>query len=191
MKKESQVVMLPTEQAIIHKHNNKNIIIMSNEETGKNELYNVSPQSLYFLSNDEQIKKFDYIYDEINNKIYEATDVVLHNMKSMNYEQYLKKVIATNDLLLNKQRKYSSVIIPKLPRPSNEFLQKYCELGGIDKVLVEYEECKICQDTNKHIVAMFGEVDCYYCTKTEGREKQYIETKLKVAPDNTISIYPI
>lgn len=26
-----------------------------------------------------------------------------------------------------------------LPKPSNEFLKKYCELGGINKVLVEYE----------------------------------------------------
>ena len=27
-----------------------------------------------------------------------------------------------------------------LPRLSNEFIKKYCELGGIDQVLVEYQE---------------------------------------------------
>ena len=52
----------------------------------------------------------------------------------------------------------------KLPRPSNEFNKKYCEEGGINEVLVEYMDYKLNNE---------------------------IQEVLKVAPDNTITIYPI
>lgn len=52
----------------------------------------------------------------------------------------------------------------ELPRPSNEFKKKYCEKGDINEVLVEYMDYKLNNE---------------------------IQEVLKVAPDNTITIYPI
>jgi len=68
------------------------------------------------------------------------------------------KIIASTDPSLN------------LPRPSDSFIKKYCELGGFDNVMVEYEQV--------------------YEDQLEGgvfvpRSAGY---RLKVAPDNTISI---
>lgn len=73
------------------------------------------------------------------------------------------KIIASTDSSLN------------LPRPSNEFLKKYCEEGGIDEIMVEYEDycpLAVCSD-----LADFG---CDNCPSKKQR--------VKVAPDNTITI---
>ena len=77
-------------------------------------------------------------------------------------------------------------------KPSDSFISKYIEEYNkgniISDVLVEYEQCKVCQGTKRHIVSMFGEVDCNYCQKNEGYEKLYIEPRLKVDSNNTITI---
>src|SRR5690606_21909626 len=61
-----------------------------------------------------------------------------------------------------------------LPRPSNDFIKKYCELGGIDEVLVEYELLNLNS----------------YNSETIGYDS-FPTYKLKVAPDNTITIKPV
>ena len=171
MKKEIKVVMLPTEKAAsdISKGNKTGILNYHKFFRGTDGIYtNHTYQHLYFLS-DEEIKEGDWKYQKALKK------VVQHDGNYYN-PQVEKKIIATTneDLLietwyesidLGMQPKYNS-----LPRPSNEFLEKYCELGGIDKVLVEYIQ-----------YGVISKDECVIPTKTE----------LKVAPDNTISIFPI
>ena len=71
-------------------------------------------------------------------------------------EDYAKKIIASTDPAL------------ELPRPSDEFLRRYCENQGIDDVLLE-----LVQNYN-HDISIYPDV-----------------FSLKVAPDNTVTIRPI
>lgn len=50
-----------------------------------------------------------------------------------------KKIIATSDLRLD------------YPRPSKEFIEKYCSEGGIDEIFIEYEEIYINDKTGEEI----------------------------------------
>lgn len=177
-----KVVMLPTnEKAIIIKEKITNKLKISS----LNNPQRWDCQHLYFLSN-EEIKEGDWCLVTINGgKNYHVWKYVSHNGKS-DYSyidlrgqihkwgvKERNKIIATTDESL-KIPYDSTTPISKdwggklLPRPSNEFLKKYCELGGIDEVLVEYEE----YDWNEY-------TDTYW------------NSKLKVAPDNTITIKPI
>ena len=135
--------MLPTEKAKIYKENDK---LYFHPETMHIPV-NPKPQHLYFLS-DEKIKDNDVYLQK--GKLFVAHS----NFVMLNKDPETFKVIASTDSTFNS------------PRPSNEFLKKFCEVGGIDEVLVEYD-CDHNQMPNKVIDV------------------------LKVAPDNTISIYPI
>lgn len=58
----------------------------------------------------------------------------------------LVKIIATTDKSLSifvEKIKYLGDVVKPFPSPSQAFIKKYCELGGIDKVLVEYEPDEI------------------------------------------------
>ena len=167
MKKQVDVVMLPTEKVskIIRCHNNK---LWYNDTKWLN-----TYQHLYLLSDDE-IKEGDWIFVfGVIIKVLMCNNEILffdNGTKTQRIE--CKKIIATTDESL---RKPSGEMYPEwdyLPRPSNEFLKKYCELGGIDKVLVEYE-----LDSFKFMSTL--------CTT---KQEEY---KLKVTLDNTITIYPI
>ena len=203
MKKQIDVVMLPTEKA-------KNIPVIQyfNDNTQSLDYWNsevireypiegktvyeancIVPQHLSFLSDDE-IKDRDWIFN--------LREGVVEQVKSQKDLKFIKqinsfggiiikKIIATTDesLFIEKPTWFSTSesldnkIIDKiyLPRPSNEFLKKFCELGGIDKVLVEYEiiDSQIWLKNQQNFI-----------------DKTEVEIiKLKVAPDNTITIYPI
>lgn len=166
MKKEIQVVMLPTEKA------NKCVAIQYFEDGTKSmdfwedgcvrehpvegcteyEANCIVPQHLYFLS-DEKIVDGDVFLE--NGQLFVAHS----NFVRLNLNPNIFKVIASTSDVFN------------LPRPSNEFLKKFCELGGIDKVLVEYEPDRPLNSTH-YAMGSFNWI-------------------LKVAPDNTISIFPI
>lgn len=184
--KKSKVVMLPTTKASkIVKEDGVLKFNPSNINVGVKEY-----QHLYFLA-DEKIKEGDIVLHDFGMgwEIENPCDV--DNLKS----NTRFKIIATTDESLKIPYDGTTPISKdwsgkSLPRPSNDFLKKFCEVGGIWEVLVEYEPCRICKDTKRFIVAMFGETDCYYCQKIEGYEKYYKFPKLKVAPDNTISIKP-
>jgi hypothetical protein len=153
MKKETKVVMLPTEKApLVIRHDKPSVIMLSKDSpftTNETHTY----QHLYFLS-DKKPKSNDWVYHKDSNTIFQ-----FDLKKEIDFSSY-QKIIATTDPNLN------------LPRPSNEFLQKYCELGGISIVLVEYFE--------------------YASAVAGGNPTKFIPLyRLKVAPDNTISIYPI
>ena len=178
MKKQVKVVMLPTEKASdlllciksYTEHINtpaENSDIKGNLRLGygkyvDKEFY--QPQNLYLLS-DEEIKEGDkpcWCYNSIKNTW--NNDIILYQgaMPFYHYKGF-KKIIATTDESLG------------LPRPSNEFLKKYCELGGIDKVLVEYNE------GNEYLAGIVGNNEIWNTYPNEP----------KIAPDNTITIYPI
>lgn len=143
-------------------------------------------QHLYFIS-DEEIKKGDKVYHLPSKEIGEVLEVkdktlfIQYPSEQVICVKYnCKKIIATTDKLLTcngvKREGESCTYnnnckFPKcqLPRPSNEFLKRFCELGGIDKVLVE-----VVAINYPHQQADF--IDHY---------------QFKVAPDNTITIKPI
>lgn len=136
------------------------------------------PQHLYIVSDDE-IKEGDYVYDSYKNSVYQATKVVIHNMKSLDYEQYLKKIIATTDSSLEVLNYHPEITLDTykrtlLPQPSQQFIEKYIESYNkgevITDVLVEYE------------------ADLSTITKVD-YGLQHWDYKLKVNPkDNTITI---
>lgn len=73
---------------------------------------------LYFTS-DENPEGCEWIYSPKWNRIFP-------NLLNK-FEGGDKKIIASTDSL-------------GLPKPTDEFVKKYCELGGIDRVMVEFEE---------------------------------------------------
>lgn len=185
MKKQIDVVMLPTEKANVGmiakciKDDFTNsfdrigkLCLITNSKFYKPNIYWHS-QHLYILS-DEPIKDRDWVIHK-NREVLQLSDVdefagIINDVGTVRIE-CCKKIIATTDESLTTEKQYKSGWDAKinLPRPSNEFLKKFCELGGVDKVLVEYEE------------------NLFYTNTKELN----ITNKLKVAPDNTITIYPI
>ena len=164
--KKVMVIMLPTENINkngIQPFKKKNTLDLISPFTGAQARKlsyhpNIEAQHLYFVVNERMIEG-DYIYSELSdsstpedciqkNFIIEidGKDVLYSDAQScINY-----KIIASTNQMLN------------LPRPSKEFVSKYCEKNGnIKFVNVEYEE-------NCHGV--------------------YLPKRAK---DNTITIYPI
>lgn len=144
----------------------------------------VIQQHLYILSN-EETKEDDWCIIKYHAKQYpfkiksiKDGYVNFYSNKWIILDQPLKdcqKIIATTDSELGyytEEQQYGYDPRNKtggwksLPRPFNEFIKAYCEQGGIDEVLVEYE----------------------YVLKYPKLERDYY---LKVAPDNTITIKPI
>lgn len=112
------------------------------------------PKHLYVISNDDRMTLGeDWVYNTNTDTIYQLKWVPKDN-------DILRKVIASTNKSLG------------LPRPSQGFINKYCEIGGFDEVMVEYNE----------FVPMLGlDIDTH--------EIRYGETfyGLKIAPDNTIT----
>lgn len=144
----------------------------------------VCQQHLHILS-DDQIKDGDWFYDPIVNQVLltDKTYVALINAAP---HLLHKKVIATTDSSLEIRpsrtikRRDNLVIHYPLPRPSDAFIQKYIEEYNreniIEEVLVEYETdySSIPENENEII----------------GSWRHYVDMKLKVTPDNTITIKP-
>ena len=118
---------------------------------------------LYFL-NDEEIKEGDHWINLDTNTIHNGNLFELANRALS-----CKKIIATTDTALI----YPVNKCPWLPQPSQAFIEKYCKLGGIDEVLVEYERSMESMQLN---VDTKGEVSSWY---------------LKVDSHNQITIHAI
>lgn len=116
-----------------------------------------NPQHLYIVSDDE-IKKDDYFIivsglpplGEEDKKF----QVLKHNGGNRYHNEHCKKIIATTDKSLKikstcncseteaiycGEEKSVGKCQQSLPSPSEAFIKKYCKLGGIDEVDVEYE----------------------------------------------------
>lgn len=146
MFKKTPVVMLPTEKASNIQKWGVHLIYNEKKELGNRKPTPVF-QHLYFLS-DEEIKEGDWKYNPTLN----------HIVRHIIYSDGDKKIIASTDKSLG------------LPRPSDKFIQKYCELGGIDSVMIEYEYKR----SKKAFFYLHNELE--------------LDSTLKVAPDNTITI---
>ena len=149
MKKEIEVIMLPTGKNLNHLPNmftsNGNLFTNGNQ-IGKylendNDLIE---HHLYFLS-DEEIKDGDWFIDTTDNTLWQNK-----HKKSMKKSIFpeCKKIIATTDTSLNTEEftgvidesnGIKEVIKHSLPYPSQTFIKQYLETGCIDKVFVEYE----------------------------------------------------
>lgn len=153
-------------------------------------------QHLYILS-DEEIKEGDWCYDKLNNKVYQASSIVIHNMKSMEYEIYLKKIIATTDKSLGLN-KYDQQIVERwgnsknqLPQPSEGFLDVYVDFYNrgkpITEVMVEYEE-EFFADSKGGFGSEKERDD--YVFRTGASHSCWSRKSLKINPkDNTITIH--
>lgn len=156
MFKRTKVVMLPTKEISNVVKIKYNLFFTTSNLT--NHLA-CDYQHLYFLSDDE-IKDGDWFINELN-------ELWRHN-GIINPGKFCKKIIATTDRSLTPSIFEGP---PELvPEPSQGFIKKYCEKGGIDEVMVEYEEY------NPNKLNEFTSITAY---------------RLKVASDNTITIRPV
>lgn len=210
--------MLPTEKASsVFKKNDR--LFYDPEQIIPHPKCSGNNQHLYGLS-DETPKNGDLVY--YKHPLHdEGMITTIVNWNYSDYEPYgvqhtegfgvkegYKKIIWTTDetlVIKNNCNCFAttyegcSECLELLPRPSNEFLKKFCELGGVDKVLVEYEVDTIksactCEDSESTSNCVFsyydGTDEC--CRKRFPNGEYWDKTyKLKVAPDNTITIYPI
>lgn len=192
-----QVVMLPTEKALLPFHNERITQTLYDKNQLKyledegflyffnHALYKAldkgwQQQHLYILS-DEEIKEQCYAYSITTNKVEWLSELQIKVLIKENW----KKIIATTDSTLrtligyDRQMQSLTAIEKLLPRPSDAFIKAYCEQGGIDKVMVE----RIPDEDD--LKEYHQEVNYRGHSDTE------IEYHLKVASDNTITILPV
>jgi len=92
-----------------------------------------------------------------------------------------KKIIATTDKSLKLKKHQNGCMFDRclthtcnnmcyLPQPSKAFIKKYCDLGGIDEIMVDY--------------------GVYNRFANNGRGVRHV-TKLKINSHNEITIHPI
>jgi hypothetical protein len=139
--KKAQVIMLPTDKSNLFTVKHTGSIQLSHKLIM--ESVNLQPQHLYFTT-DDKIMIGDYIV-QTTSKISHSSVIKIENkgqciIANDNTGSYTKrKIISTNDSKLN------------LPKPSKKFIEQYCKLGGIDKVLVEVEKYYVDEKTSNKI----------------------------------------
>lgn len=175
-------------------------------------LINNKKYHLYFV-NDDEIKEGDW-YLSPKNTLSKCIKVGKNYIASLECGSYMqkscKKIIATTDKSLtikivdrSKSKPIDSGIRDKykkihLPQPSQAFIEKYCKVGGIDEILVEYggnivEFQNFCSDLGFSYDSAFG----WYENTNPGHRpntstlEERFNNKLKVDSHNTITIHPI
>lgn len=134
--KRTKVVMLPTKkEPALYNHITESGIgayshLELQDKPNTNMYFKAEGQHLYFV-NDDKKKKGDWCCRvNINSTtLCEATLNDLHNPIENNK---LYKVIATTNISLSQTSR------TKIPQPSQAFIEKYCKVGGIDEVMIEY-----------------------------------------------------
>ena len=190
--KRVKIIMLPTDKA-------ENCILSYKELNGlefvpgyftKDYLNSINRigNHLYFISDDE-IKEGDWVmYLEQateNNPTKKADPYLVTDLDEVHWND--KKIIATTDksltkgsLLQNAKERLKTNLLPQIPK---SFIEKYCEVGGIDEVLVELTGYFKCD--NNH--TMNTRAACRYPMCNEICNKE----ELKIDSHNTITIHPI
>ena len=185
--KKCKVVMLPTTKSSLFLHKGGDLCLNT---VGDREVSTYTqPQHLYIIS-DEKIKEGDwyafkgatvtYFIKQRTKQDIECNPKVL---------SHWKKIIATTDSSLKLRDTYwcvncsnyaSNCNCLSLPRPSDDFLKKYCEVNGkISDILVEYEEAGYWRNLHRKEI------------NAPKPEFVYTHDELKIAKDNTISIKPV
>ena len=168
----AKVHMLPTDKSYILSINGK---IFSTGGVGremgkKHGLKETIPQHLY-ITTDEEIKEDDWFINTGSSghptaKVYQANSENSKAFKEFGPYPEIRKIIATTD---------SKLITDGVAKSPQSFIEEYCKAGGIDEVLVEYEE-KFIQNSLKGYKRMMDEV---------------IEVIPKLNPNNSIIIHPV
>lgn len=179
----------------------RNILIYQNNKSFKNDRKHHLRERfhLYFTSDDE-IKEGDwYVIKQLSKNYQVATQPCKKEEIELQSKFDCKKIIATTDKSLtigeeNSWKNRKDILYPNtLPQPSQAFIRKYCESGGIDEVLVEYEK-----NEQVRSLAKF-ELNSNYGNPSIKKTKEQIDNlyklsksyKIKVDQYNTITIHPI
>ena len=117
---------------------------------------------LYIVPTDEEVKKNPKLFEikegdwclmfwdgikegELGKVMGNPQQYLPENGHTLN--RNLRKIIATTDSVLitpyiqpKDERVLSNEEKKGLPQPSKAFIEKYCKVGGIDEIMVEYEE---------------------------------------------------
>lgn len=175
--KRAKVIMLPTDKSRISRTPSGTLTYTPDYEYHENS-FGIIAQHLYFTT-DEEIKEGDwFIQIHQGNKTIVLCDKQNKNVVNTHQSQLLKafKIIATTDTKLKigggTGRREDGISI-LLPQPSQAFIEKYCKVGGIDGVLVEYENKYIEPPSSMH------------------SNRGHFELQLKVNSHNEITIHPI
>lgn len=141
-------------------------------KTIKAKVHSLTNNSHLYITTDEDIKEGDWYYSDIEPKgVFKATK----EGKATNR----RKIIATTDskLLEPNHKEWTKMkrLEKWLPQIPQSFIEEYCKAGGIDEVLVEYEE-RFIENSLKNYKRMLDEV---------------IEVVPKLNPDNEITIHLI
>jgi len=189
-----EIIMLATEKAQLNAlcltASSKLILLDGKDWETVNNVAGFRPQHLYILSS-EEIKEGEWCYhsevgqectivdtrkegnDRYSKGQHPAQGIFKYKETTNTWYKKCKKIIATTDssLLIDIVKGEIFAVGTKLPRPSDDFLKAFVKAQGkIDKVLVEYVDW------------------CDYDNEI-GLDKP--DLRLKVAPDNTITIKPI
>ncbi|QQV89756.1 hypothetical protein Calle1_59 [Cellulophaga phage Calle_1] len=157
--RKGKVVMLPTEgkSQIVAHMNSKNLYYYDNVREA-NEKRQYTNQDLY-ITVDEEIK-------EGSSVLYNKTEVLQVQMVTKesyhftNGEYEMKTNIFSLDKIISSTNK--SLGLPSTPQ---SFVKDYCKIGGIDEVLVEYENfCT--SEVNQHPNPKLRQrVVCHNCSE--------------------------
>lgn len=143
------------------------------------------PQHIYALS-DEEIKEGDWYYNLKSKTIHNTKDKVHYFVNNTKYTDHKKIIATTDESLRTFTGLVSTHVGNSLPRPSDSFIKKYCELGGIDEVMVEYENYHGINTSIAEVNTISGDGSLNWQGRNDLRDY-----KLKIAPDNTITIRSI
>lgn len=199
--KRTKVIMLPTKDMssiyvnkyINETHNTSPIMFDTNPFMNSEEAKECGfeYQHLY-ITTDDEIKEGDwFILGNVPRICTSCTDITVSTDNVWANKELVNKIIATTDKSLVIDTTYSNGKYKGkkyLPQPSQAFIEKYCKVGGIDEVLVEYiKELKVgyCANCNG------GSDLSFQCTCTKGKRTYYSELQLKIDSHNTITIHPI
>ncbi len=192
MKKRCQVVMLPTNEkaAIVQESylHNKRLVLGRTLNIGDKGFH------LYILSNDE-IKEGDWYYifgnrpqlcqKKEENRLFSNFDNKINGAELSWYSEFREKpikhrhcfkIIATTDTSLTTISRETiesqdlAEELYQLPRPSNEFIKKYCKKGGIDFIMVKYQS-ELISGEAELVIAKDNTISCYTIKSSWNREE--------------------
>jgi hypothetical protein len=126
---------------------------------------------LYFTT-DEEIKEGDwYLSFTTSTHGMHVPDLVLKSSTKLHSNKWNRKIVATTDKLKYIVPIFNSYKEEPLPQPSQAFIEKYCKEGGIDEVMIEYNNIQ----------------------KTINYHKDLWVNDLQIKKDshNTITIHPV
>ena len=146
MKKESEVVMLPTDKAenCILKHEGGLGMghIKGFHSQGYLKSNNETSHHLYFTSDEEIEVGCHVLFSDVVFKCHAVDDKVVGDDEGNTFMKVdCKKIIGTTDesLSIKMEQAGNNVWTQQLPHPSQAFIERFCKVGGIWKVMVEYE----------------------------------------------------